>query len=140
LNESQAKHQEKLTSFFSIDGDNERFEYWKNYTHLLDDLIIQEDPSLLIMYFSNFVVVEFAQTGNAAYFYHRENFNDFLKDRLDQLSSLKTKSEQRRMNLFKSKERLFNGKPLYIKSLGHNNKWQTSYTRHMERYLEGKFK
>lgn len=64
----------ELKQFFAEDTKYDRFRYWERHTKNIKDVDFIQDPMLAIMDFGEFVVVEFAETGNAAYFYHKQAF------------------------------------------------------------------
>src|SRR5699024_7664035 len=66
--------EKRLFLFFSEDNDSERFNYWKKYIRYMDEIDIVKEPPIAAMYFPDYVVVEFANIGNAAYFYEKEGF------------------------------------------------------------------
>lgn len=63
-----------------------RFNFWRNYLEYLEDAIFipGEDKNKLVLIFKNIIVVEFSKTGNAAYIYRREVFEEWYGKHLMQ--------------------------------------------------------
>ena len=59
----------ELKKFFDNDANSKRFDYWKRYIDYMENVIPLKSPLVAVIYFKNFVVVEFGNIG-AAYFYH----------------------------------------------------------------------
>lgn len=115
----------ELHEFFGKDHDNERFNYWSKYVRYVDRLKLIENPPIIAMYINNFVVVEFGEVNNAAYFYKRNGFDKFL--------AYKMKENIKADDL---KNRYAN---YYIHRLSHNRYWQSTFDRYMSDYLKGNF-
>lgn len=77
------------------------------------------------MYFKEFVVVEFANVGNAAYFYERNGFAENLANKL-------------KYNVPESLLKDQNA-PYYIQKLNHAGHWPQRYDEYMHYYLQGYF-
>ncbi len=70
-----------MSDFFAEAGDNERFTFWRQFSHLLDEArcIKIRDSGVAFLVFENVFVVEFARVGNAAYVYPRQYYEEKFK-------------------------------------------------------------
>lgn len=117
-------NEKDLHSFFG-ENDYERFNYWKRYIRFVEDINLVEDPPIAAMYFKDFVVVEFAKKGNAAYFYEREGFNKYLLFK---------------MKIYMREESLKDTEADYfIHKINHAGHWPARYDKYMANYLRGNF-
>lgn len=105
--------------------DYERFTYWEKYLRKIVDLKVVQDPPVAAMYFGDFVVLEFAHIGNAAYFYRTEGFSKFLAPKLTAYVSEST---------LKDREADF-----YIHKINHAGSWHSRFDEFMSRYLQGNY-
>lgn len=105
--------------------DGERFEYWRKYTRYIDDIKIVKKPPIAAMYFGDFVVVEFENIGNAAYFYETEGFNKYLA------SKIKNNVHE---SLLKDRYADY-----FIHRLSHSKNWVSRFDHYMVNYLQGNF-
>lgn len=128
----------QLKKFFARDHNNERFHYWERYMKKMEDPIFLEKPNILIMYFDRFVVVEFADTGNAAYFYYRDGFDELILPRITS-RNYRMMNTARKYSMFKDTRSKANGYPLFINKLSHNVSWKIKFERYMHYYLQGNF-
>lgn len=69
----------EMTGFFEKVSDNERFEFWRGYLSEMRDVRGDLDNLRLFIDFGGFGVLEFGETGNAAYIYRREDFERFRR-------------------------------------------------------------
>lgn len=121
--ESVKKWLFKIELFEFLDYD--RFDYWEKYIHKVTDLKVVEDPPVAAMYFNDFVVVEFAKIGNAAYFYDAKGFSKHLA------ATLKA---------YVPVERLKDRKAdFYIHKLSHAGSWRSRFDDYMSHYMHGNF-
>jgi hypothetical protein len=118
-------NEKDLDAFFNRNDDYERFNYWKKYSGDIEWIKPVEEPPVLAMYYRDFVVVEFANTGNAAYFYEKEGFKKVL--------SHKMKPYVRENSLKDTKADYF------ITKLNHSGHWPSRYDQYMVNYLNGNF-
>lgn len=114
---------DELYDFFEYDS--ERFNYWKRYLDHVQDVDYIVEPPIAAMYFKEFVVVEFANVGNAAYFYERNGFAENLANKL-------------KYNVPESLLKDQNA-PYYIQKLNHAGHWPQRYDEYMHYYLQGYF-
>lgn len=112
---------DELFDFF--DSDSERFDYWRKYINHIKSVDFNAEPPIAAMYFGNFVVVEFALVGNAAYFYEAEGFSKYLAHKIKRDIS---ESELKDRDVY-----------YFINKLNHAGKWQTRYDQYMVNYLNG---
>ncbi|WP_194840953.1 EH signature domain-containing protein [Filobacillus milosensis] len=113
--------QRKLEEFL----DSERFQYWKKYIHLTNNVKTINDPPISAMYFGEFVVVEFANKGNAAYFYETVGFDRTLS------KNLKTGTK---VEYLKNQYA-----PYFINKLNHSGGWDWRFDQYMNQYLKGSY-
>ncbi|GAK41825.1 EH signature domain-containing protein [Paenibacillus urinalis] len=123
--------------------DTERFEYWKRYLRVMDNvktLKRTNDPKVIFLYFENFVVVEFGENGKAVYFYYKTGFERFILPRTTSYEYMR-KGTSDRESLLKERYETFNGEPLFIIKLHHTPKgmWMDRFTRYMQNYLSGNY-
>ncbi|WP_261303990.1 hypothetical protein [Paenibacillus andongensis] len=131
--------QNKLKQFFEQDENNTRFDYWKNYLnqdHILDVDVIKE-PKAAFIYFNRFVVVEFGIMG-AAYFYHKQGFEEIIKP-LSNSYKFRNSGRAKREDMLKRRYTEENGIPLFIDKHDHRGNWQPKFTQYMRNYLDGRF-
>ncbi len=98
----------RLKEFFdSIETDQEeaqkRFNYWEKHYNDMKKVEFVEDKLQLFMIFNEFVVIEFGDLGNAAYFYEKNYFDQNLAKYMSKSNSvsntlLKKTSEARDTN------------------------------------------
>lgn len=115
-------YERELHDFF----DYERFEYWRKYLRQIEDLKVIQDPPVAAMYFRDFVAVEFANIGNAAYFYEEKGFSKFLAPKL----TAHYVSE----GILKDRDSDF-----FIHKLNHAGNWPSRFDEYMMHYLRGDF-
>ncbi|WP_206663469.1 EH signature domain-containing protein [Halobacillus salinus] len=111
--------------------DSERFKYWEKYVPNIKALNFEQNPPMAAMEFDRFVVLEFGNTGNAAYFYEVEGFNTYI---LPKFSITNVEGD------LKDKEAHF-----YIHKLSHiSNRgrptWYNTFDDYMEHFMKGDFK
>lgn len=111
----------ELYEFF--DSDSERFNYWSKYVNEVEDVDFNEEPMIAAMYFGEFVVVEFNQKGNAAYFYEQTGFSKHLAHKL-----------KRDINESELKDRAAS---YYIHKVNHAGSWPSRYDEYMMNFLDG---
>lgn len=111
----------ELYDFFGLDS--ERFTYWSKYIDYIDDVDFNEDPLIAAMHFGEFVVVEFANKGNAAYFYEQKGFSKYLAHKV-------------RRDIHESELKDRNA-GYYIHKLNHAGDWPSRYDGYMANFLNG---
>lgn len=111
----------ELYDFFGTDS--ERFNYWKKYMNHVKSIDYNEEPPIAAMYFDEFVIVEFAETGNAAYFYERSGFSKHLAHKIKRNIA---ESDLKDQDAY-----------YYIHKLNHSGNWPSRYDVYMERFLNG---
>jgi len=115
--------EKNLFLFFREDNDSERFAYWQRYIRYMGDIVIEQDPPIAAMYFPDFVVVEFANKGNAAYFYEKEGFSKYLAHKI-------------KRNI-KESELKDPHAEYFIHKLNHAGHWPSRYDQYMVNFLRG---
>lgn len=106
--------------------DNDRFNYWEKYLNKVNDLKVVKEPPVAAIYFDQFVVVEFANVGNAAYFYELEGFKKHIEPRVKSFIP-----ESYLKNRYAS---------YFIKKLNHAGHWPSRFDGYMANYLRGYFR
>lgn len=112
-----------LELFDFFDADSERFNYWKKYLRYIDNVDLLDKPPVAAMYFGEFVAVEFANKGNAAYFYKQSEFKKQLAHKL-----IANMSESQ----LKDPSANF-----FIHKIDHRGRWQARVDEYMINYLKG---
>ncbi|WP_419392702.1 hypothetical protein [Cytobacillus praedii] len=75
----------EIKDFFgNINTNHERYQYWKKFIVNLEDVVIIDNRSTLIMYFPDVVVMEVLGTG-AVYVYSTSVFNKNYQGKLDKM-------------------------------------------------------
>lgn len=117
--------EKELSKFFRDDSDSKRFQYWRRYVQYMEDADFVKEPSIVVMYFPKFTVVEFALVGNAVYFYEREGFSKYLSHKIKRYVKV---------------EDLKNTDASYfIYKLNHSGHWQSRYDQYMMNFLRSDF-
>ncbi len=113
-----------------LDQTNERFQYWKRYLHRLEDLVIMDKNTTLIMYFSDCVIVEVLGRG-AVYVYENKVFFKHFQPTLDKmLDEKETEGEIRRNKRFQLSDRT-----LALGFLVHGGGWKINLDKWFESNL-----
>ena len=115
------QYKQELYKFLDYD----RFNYWEQYLRKVKDIKMIKDPPVAAMYFDNFVVMEFANIGNAAYFYEVEGFKRHIEPRLKTFipeSYLKDRDAD-----------------YFINKLNHAGHWHSRFNDYMVQYFNGHF-
>lgn len=128
----------QMMDFFGEDHNSERFYYWEKHVRDIKNLIIYENyhkkPLVLIMYFEQFVVVEFSNTGHATHFYHKDGFEQIIVPKIRNSRGQKIKTSS--LYLLKDKRPVAKRKQLYINSLPHMSSWQDRFEEYMSQYQQ----
>jgi len=105
----------------------ERFDYWKKYLDHVTDLEVIKQPPVAALYFDDFVALEFAEFGNAAYFYKSQEFLKYLSPKL-------------RHNILESELKQKDA-PFFIHKLNHSKDhlWHRRFDHYMTQFLNGNF-
>lgn len=75
----------EIKDFFgNINTNHERYQYWKKFIVNLEDVVITDNRSTLIMYFPDVVVMEVLGTG-AVYVYSTAVFNKHYQGKIDKM-------------------------------------------------------
>ncbi|MEH6954437.1 EH signature domain-containing protein [Neobacillus drentensis] len=127
--------EDKLKKFFENDSNNKRFDYWKRYIDYMEDVTPLKIPPVAFIYFKNFVVVEFGNIGNAAYFYHKDAFKEIILPRTKSQAFIYTSSVQRKESILKEPEVIYKGKKLFITKMSHSGNWQNRFDNEMRNLL-----
>ncbi|MGE6204649.1 hypothetical protein [Guptibacillus hwajinpoensis] len=126
----------ELKNFFGEDTKYKRFEYWKKHTEKVKDVYFIDEPMLAIIDFEKFVVVEFAETGNAAYFYQAKDFYHSIyykakhwKGSLSQLTKL----------LKNRKAEFFINNLVHSPTNPNPSGWHPKFDFYMRAYMNGRY-
>ncbi|MCM3170861.1 hypothetical protein [Paenibacillus sp. MER 99-2] len=131
--------QKKLQILFENDQDNQRLNYWKRFIDYMQDVELIQDPMIAFIYFNEFVVVEYGQMG-AAYFYHREGFDEIIRPISTSPTFRNSRSSSNKEAMLKIPETTRRGIPLFITKLGHlGRNWDDKFDSYMRQYLNGRF-
>jgi hypothetical protein len=125
---------QNLEEIFASDPDNKRFNYWKRFIRYMEDVELLKDPKVAFIYFNKFVVVEYGNIG-AAYFYHKEGFEQFILPIKDS-PGFRRKSTSVKESLFKDRNPEKIGIKLFINKLPHLGvMWKRRFDEQMQKYL-----
>jgi hypothetical protein len=81
----------EIRDFFgNVNTNHERYQYWKKFIVNLEDVVVTDNRSTLIMYFSDVVVMEVLGTG-AVYVYSSSVFNRLFQKKIDSMLAEKEK-------------------------------------------------
>lgn len=81
----------ELKDFFgNINTNHERYKYWKKYIVNLEDVVVTDNRSTLILYFPDVVIMEVLGTG-AVYVYKSRDFNRHYQNKIDVMLAEKEK-------------------------------------------------
>ncbi|MED2971811.1 hypothetical protein P4361_05915 [Fictibacillus sp. B-59209] len=111
----------KLKKFFDSDTNSKRFDYWKRYIDYMESVMPLKNPFAAFIYFKNFVVVEFGEMG-AAYFYHKEGFEEVIYPRINDYR-FKNRGKSARESMLKETDSVFSGYELFIVKMEHRGSW-----------------
>lgn len=118
-------NEQDLHHFFDTENDHERFNYWKKYVKYIQNIKLISDPPIAALYYDDFVVIEFANKGNAAYFYETSGFDRTLASKMRPYI---------REEILKDTDAEF-----FITKLNHAGYWPSRYDKYMANYLNGNF-
>lgn len=91
--------------FGDLHGDKRRLAYWRRWISQIEDTEIFTRANAFMLRIGSLHVVEFGNTGNAAYFYEHSSWNKLNIKRVNHPGDLKSKT-------------------LAITTLNHNGKWE----------------
>lgn len=75
----------EIKDFFGgVNKDHERFQYWEKFIGKLQDVVVTDNKSTLIMYFSDVVIMEVLGTG-AVYVYYTDVFEKHFQTKINQM-------------------------------------------------------
>lgn len=76
---------QEIKNFFGgVNQHHERFIYWEKFIHKLEDVVVTDQQSTLIMYFSDVVIMEVLGTG-AVYIYKKKDFEKNFQKKIDEM-------------------------------------------------------
>lgn len=121
----------QIKNFFAKDHGSNRFQFWEKYLDQVTIYELHRNPSVLFLSFPNFVVVEFADKGNAAYIYHPDGFEQIVRPRYKKAP--KSKKEYFLKELTTHSEE---GIPIFINRISHKGSWKKRMSEFVEGCLE----
>lgn len=124
----------QIKKFFAKDHNSHRFQFWEKYLDKVTIYELHKKPSVLFLYFSEFVVVEFAGKGNAAYIYHPQGFDQIVLPRYKKAPQTKKAFCLKELTAYSAE-----GIPVYINRISHKGSWKKRMSEIIEGYLEGRF-
>ncbi|MDO7907573.1 EH signature domain-containing protein [Paenibacillus sp. JX-17] len=131
--------QKKLQIIFENDQDNQRLNYWKRFIDYMEDVELIQDPMIAFIYFDKFVVVEYGSIG-AAYFYHRDGFDQIIHPISTSSSFSNSRNSAKKESMLKVPESTKGGILLFIDKLDHRGgRWNDKFDNYMRYYLDGVF-
>jgi hypothetical protein len=75
----------EIKDFFgNINKNHERFQYWEKFIGKLEDVVVTDERSTLIMYFPDVVIMEVLGTG-AVYVYRTSVFQKYFQPKIDRM-------------------------------------------------------
>ncbi|WP_042355656.1 hypothetical protein [Bacillus rubiinfantis] len=81
----------EIKDFFGdVNTNHERYKYWKKFIVNLEDVVVTDNRSTLIMYFSDVVIMEVLGTG-AIYVYTTSDFTHYYQNKIDTMLSEREK-------------------------------------------------
>jgi hypothetical protein len=85
----------EIKDFFgNINTNHERYQYWKKFTVNLEDVVVTDNRSTIIMYFPDVVIMEVLGTG-AVYVYKTSEFNRHFQKKIDDMLAEKEKFQNK---------------------------------------------
>ncbi|MCM3569308.1 hypothetical protein [Neobacillus mesonae] len=83
----------EIRDFFgNVNTNHERYQYWKKFIVNLEDVIVTDNRSTLIMYFPDVVVMEVLGTG-AVYVYKTSHFYRYYQKKIDKMLAEREKHQ-----------------------------------------------
>lgn len=70
--------------FIGVNKDHERYQYWEKFVGKLEDVVVTDHKSTLIMYFPDVVVMEVLGKG-AVYVYYTDEFEKHFQPKINQM-------------------------------------------------------
>jgi len=128
----------EIKDFFGqVNKDHERFQYWEKFIVNLEDVVVTDEKSTLIMYFSDVVVMEVLGTG-AVYVYKTSTFNKNFQPKIDRMLAEREKTERSWMKPREVKRSELMEKSLIIRGgwLVHSGGWQMKFDAWLRRELK----
>lgn len=116
----QLRVRRELHRFFERFPDNERFEFWKKFIPYLYDARGDLTHQRLFLDFGTFGLIEFAETGNAAYVYGAKDFRE--------IRDMNFRRKPTNHSEVKDRNRS-------ITRLTHRGRWQNRFRRKINHYL-----
>lgn len=119
----------EIRDFFGqVNKDHERFQYWEKFIVNLEDVVVTEGKTTLIMYFPDVVVMEVLGTG-AVYVYKTQTFNRHFQGKIDKMLTEREQLEKSWIPAKEVKRSQLMDKDLTIRGgwLSHNAGWQSKF-------------
>ncbi len=119
----------EIKDFFgNINTNHERYKYWKKFIVNLEDVVVTDNRSTLIMYFSDVVIMEVLGTG-AVYVYKTSEFNRNFQKKIENMLDEKEKYQRSYYVPKEVKRSELMDKYRTVKGgwLTHNGSWQWKF-------------
>jgi hypothetical protein len=127
----------ELKDFFGgVNKNHERFRYWEKFISKLEDVVVTDERSTLIMYFRDAVIMEVLGTG-AVYIYRTDVFKKHFQPKIDQMLADREKYKNSWYKPREIKRSQLMDKDLTIPGgwLRHNGGWQFKFDSWLRREL-----
>lgn len=127
----------EIKDFFgNVNTNHERYQYWKKFIVNLEDVVVTDNRSTLIMYFSDVVVMEVLGTG-AVYVYSTSVFNRYYQKKIDDMLAEREKHQHSWFKPRDVKRHALMDQDLTVSGgwLRHVGGWQDKFDRWLESNL-----
>ncbi|ASA95762.1 hypothetical protein [Anoxybacillus flavithermus] len=127
----------EMKDFFGdVDQNHERYRYWEKFISKLEDVVVTDGRSTLIMYFSDVVIMEVLGTG-AVYIYSSAVFQKHFQPKIDRMLAEREKYSHSWMKPREVKRSELMNKDLTLPGgwLVHNGDWQYKFDAWLRREL-----
>jgi hypothetical protein len=127
----------EMKDFFGgVNKNHERFQYWEKFIPKLEDVVVTDERSTLIMYFRDVVIMEVLGTG-AVYVYRADVFHKHFQHKIDRMLMEREKYSHSWRKPREVKRSELMDKSLTIPGgwLIHNHDWQMKFDAWLRREL-----
>ncbi|WP_163152243.1 hypothetical protein [Anoxybacillus sp. MB8] len=127
----------EMRDFFgNVNRNHERFRYWEKFISKLEDVVVTDERSTMIMYFPDVVIVEVLGTG-AVYIYDAAVFQKHFQSKIDQMLMEREKYSNSWMKPREVKRTQFMDINLILPEgrLVHHKGWQYKFDAWLRREL-----
>ncbi|HWL23554.1 hypothetical protein M3610_26820 [Neobacillus sp. MER 74] len=127
----------EIKDFFgNVNTNHERYKYWKKFIVNLEDVVVTDNRTTMIMYFPDVVVMEVLGTG-AVYVYKASDFHRYFQKKIDTMLAEKEKYQNSYYVPREVKRSELMDKYRTIKGgwLTHTGDWQFKFDHWLRSYL-----